>query len=360
MRARIAAWTTASETLATRWAFRELFAKQAVEQTPQEGAFWNTLGVAQYRAGDHRAALDALQKSIDLRQGGDAFDYFFLSMSHWQLGDEDEARRWFDQAVEWQEKNRPDDDELRRFGAEAAVLVKQRRAEAFYTARIEQHPADPHNWLRRARFFVRSDEWERADHDFVKAVELAPEDLQLLVNIAELYLRQNSLDKAIGVYTRAVELRPENAQLRIRRDQVHAGVLTAWNFDSGTEVWREAYNSTISASDGMLRIQATGPDPCVVAQVSAPPGWKELTLWVRSCQECNAQLFWATEAASDFSEDRSVWFELRPGGAGWTEVKFRFQPSARLTSLRIDPDQRSDIQWDIEAIMLSNIDAPPP
>ena len=44
-------------------------------------------------------------------------------MAHWQPGEKDEARKWFDQAVEWMEKNKPDDEELRRFRAEAAELL---------------------------------------------------------------------------------------------------------------------------------------------------------------------------------------------------------------------------------------------
>lgn len=45
-------------------------------------------------------------------------------MAHWQLGDQDEARKFYDQAVEWMEKNKPQDEELKRFRAEAAELLE--------------------------------------------------------------------------------------------------------------------------------------------------------------------------------------------------------------------------------------------
>jgi tetratricopeptide (TPR) repeat protein len=61
-------------------------AKQAVTLVPNDGEFWNTLGAAHYRAGDWPAALTTLKKSMALRKGGNSFDWFFLSMSHWQLG----------------------------------------------------------------------------------------------------------------------------------------------------------------------------------------------------------------------------------------------------------------------------------
>jgi tetratricopeptide (TPR) repeat protein len=98
-------------------------AKKATELAPNEASYWNTLGVAQYRAGDWKAALAALEKSMELGKGGNSFDWYFLAMAHWQLGKRDESRKWYDQAVEWMEKNQPKNEELRRFRAEAAELL---------------------------------------------------------------------------------------------------------------------------------------------------------------------------------------------------------------------------------------------
>ena len=79
--------------------------------------------MAQYRAGEWQAAIEALEKSMELRKGGDAVDWFFLAMAHWQLGHKDEARKWYDKAVEWMDKNQPKNEELLRFRAEAAELL---------------------------------------------------------------------------------------------------------------------------------------------------------------------------------------------------------------------------------------------
>jgi uncharacterized protein HemY len=98
-------------------------ATNAVGLAPKARHIWNTLGAAHYRAGDWKAAVTALGKSMELRQGGDAFDWFFLAMAHWQMGDKKQARRWYDKAVPWMEKNRPQDEELRCFQAEAAALL---------------------------------------------------------------------------------------------------------------------------------------------------------------------------------------------------------------------------------------------
>jgi len=88
-----------------------------------DGACWKTLGVAQYRAGECKASITALDKSMGLRKSGDSFDWYFLAMAHWQLDKKEEARAWYDRAVEWQEKNQPTTEELGRFRAEAEKLL---------------------------------------------------------------------------------------------------------------------------------------------------------------------------------------------------------------------------------------------
>ena len=106
-------------------------AKKAVHLTPKNWTFWNTLGVAHYRVGEWKAALDALQQSMDLHKGGDAKDWFFLAMAHWQLKQKDEACTFYDRAVAWMDKNqealktnRHGWEELNRFRAEAAELLE--------------------------------------------------------------------------------------------------------------------------------------------------------------------------------------------------------------------------------------------
>jgi hypothetical protein len=161
------------------------------------------------------------------------------------------------------------------------------------------------------------------------------------------------------VYDRAIERSPSNARLKARRGQLKAGVVAAWDFDTGAEGWGSPHQCTLSVSDGVLHIQTTGDDPSVLIPVTAPPGWKELTLHVRAEQECQAQLFWATERMTGFAEERSVHFSVKPGEGEGMEVKVRFQPDSALTSLRLDPVPGGRVRWEIEAATLANV-APPP
>jgi WD40 repeat protein/serine/threonine protein kinase/Tfp pilus assembly protein PilF len=99
-------------------------AEKAVKRLPQEGGHWNTLGIARFRTGDWKGAIETLNKSEELLKGKVlSFNAFFLAMAHWQLGQKAEARQWYDKAIVWMEQNRPQDKELHRFRAEAEKLL---------------------------------------------------------------------------------------------------------------------------------------------------------------------------------------------------------------------------------------------
>jgi tetratricopeptide (TPR) repeat protein len=98
-------------------------ARKAVKRKPDDGNFQNTLGAAEYRAGNWGPAIAALRKSMELRRGGDAIDWFFLSLAQKRLGHDEEAGEWFDKAVRWTRQHDPRNGELRRFWSEAAELL---------------------------------------------------------------------------------------------------------------------------------------------------------------------------------------------------------------------------------------------
>ena len=100
-------------------------AKDAVELAPRSASSWQVLGWTRYRTGAWKDSIAALEKSIELSEdGGDSFQWFFLAMAHWQVGDKEQARKWYDRAVEWADKNQPADARLRRFRVEAAELLE--------------------------------------------------------------------------------------------------------------------------------------------------------------------------------------------------------------------------------------------
>jgi serine/threonine protein kinase/WD40 repeat protein len=104
-------------------------AERAVQLSPNDVTYKNTLGVAYYRAGRWREARDTLEASIRDSLGWRvADDLFFLAMCHHQLGDAAKARECYDRAASWVEKQRNflSADwalELREYQAEAAALL---------------------------------------------------------------------------------------------------------------------------------------------------------------------------------------------------------------------------------------------
>jgi len=121
-----------------------------LEQRPRNEDFWTTLGVAHYRAGEWNAAIEALEKSMELRPRADPSCGFFLAMACWQKGDTEQARSWYGKAVQWMEKDNPEDAEERRFRAEAAALLGSPITRC-QPARRRKSPNNTHGRNRGAR-----------------------------------------------------------------------------------------------------------------------------------------------------------------------------------------------------------------
>jgi eukaryotic-like serine/threonine-protein kinase len=98
-------------------------AEKAVKRAPRNGNFWNTLGAARYRAGRWPAARKALEEAGKLHPEGNAHGGFWLAMTMWRLGERDDARRRYKQAVELMGRRKSHDAELGRLRSEAGALL---------------------------------------------------------------------------------------------------------------------------------------------------------------------------------------------------------------------------------------------
>jgi WD40 repeat protein/Flp pilus assembly protein TadD len=110
------------------------YASKAVKLAPGVGNFYNTLGVAMYRNGKWKEAIEALNESVQLtsdsRQSPEftpdaqIVNWLFLAMAHKQLGDLVSARRSYDKAVQALDKDKVVIELDRRlFRQEAAALL---------------------------------------------------------------------------------------------------------------------------------------------------------------------------------------------------------------------------------------------
>jgi eukaryotic-like serine/threonine-protein kinase len=98
-------------------------AQRALDLGPETAAAWTCLGIAQFRAGQFRAAAAACEKGLRLNPDCDWFEWFFQAMAQWRLGQKERARESYATGMEWAKRRPVVELELRACRREAAVLL---------------------------------------------------------------------------------------------------------------------------------------------------------------------------------------------------------------------------------------------
>jgi eukaryotic-like serine/threonine-protein kinase len=103
-------------------------AERAVRLAAADALYRNTLGVAYYRAGRYREAVDALRPNLERQEDRYlALDLYFLAMSHQCLGETAQARDTYNWAVRWAQiqarVSARELEELTEFRAEAEKVL---------------------------------------------------------------------------------------------------------------------------------------------------------------------------------------------------------------------------------------------
>jgi hypothetical protein len=99
-------------------------AQRIVEMCPNAAIYWNTLGVAQYRAGDDASAITALNRATTLG-GSTPFNEVFLAMAYARSGDRVQSERRLALAVSQMRRDYPGHPELSRFCDEAHSILTE-------------------------------------------------------------------------------------------------------------------------------------------------------------------------------------------------------------------------------------------
>lgn len=124
----LAGWYAASPANPAHSPARALeMARKATDLDPENGIALQSLGWAQYRAGDSKSCIGSWEKSKSDPRDGD----FIAAMAYWQLGEKAHARVVFDRAEQWLAGYErrwnagifPDPSMLREVRAEAAKLL---------------------------------------------------------------------------------------------------------------------------------------------------------------------------------------------------------------------------------------------
>ncbi len=100
-----------------------LLAREVCDKNPAAADYWNTLGLACYRAGQWDESLQALDEAQKHRFGDDSSDHFLQAMAYWQQQNKTEAQASFDRGIELMDMNRPGQFDAIRLRREAAELL---------------------------------------------------------------------------------------------------------------------------------------------------------------------------------------------------------------------------------------------
>jgi WD40 repeat protein len=126
-------WTVVSRLGQPKSAYQRalLQAHEAYRLAPDRGDLLNTLGVARYRAGEYRAALEVLTDSDKIQsvrfQGSHPADLAFLAMAHHQLGEKAQAEEALGRLREAMKQPRwSREPETRAFAQEAESLFRSK------------------------------------------------------------------------------------------------------------------------------------------------------------------------------------------------------------------------------------------
>ena len=77
-------------------------AQKAVSLKPELHQLCSTLGVAYYRAGKLESACQTLEEANRRHpRGGEGSIWLYLAMIHWDQGNQEEARRWYQKTIDW-------------------------------------------------------------------------------------------------------------------------------------------------------------------------------------------------------------------------------------------------------------------
>jgi tetratricopeptide (TPR) repeat protein len=113
-------------------------ARRVVELDPDKWEYWHTLGIAEYRAGNYRQAIEALNRSQSLEGRMDGYNFFWLAMAHWQLGEEATGREWLNRAILWGDRDSWNKQQLLNYRREAEDLMTE--PDAALAARSDEQP----------------------------------------------------------------------------------------------------------------------------------------------------------------------------------------------------------------------------
>ena len=181
----------------------------ALLDTQEQAQYWLKYGVKQAEQKKYEAAIQALNKAIDLDPRLQSA-YYNLGLIYYQTGKPGEAVRHYYEAL----KLEPGDIQARRGLGLAYVAQKNwPRAAAVFADLLRITPDDAEAALQLGRVYLQMKQPGKALGPLQKAAELRPEDPVTHLYLAEVLTLADRLTEAEEHLLRARQLKPDSEQI---------------------------------------------------------------------------------------------------------------------------------------------------
>ena len=140
--------------------------------------------------------------------------------------------------------------------------------------------------------------------------------------------------------------------------QPEATSVKVWKSKEDFAQWKPLAQVELEVTAKGLILTSTGGDPHMIADISAPAGWKKLIIKAAFKGTVNSQIFWTTTKNPGTSEGRSVRFKMVGRGESVGTYETYFYTEDSLSALRIDPDSK-EMRMRFESIEVVTSEAPP-
>lgn len=112
--------------------------------------------------------------------------------------------------------------------------------------------------------------------------------------------------------------------------------LQEWTFQDGTVGWKALHMCSITAADGVLKIQSSGNDPYLISGPIKVEGPLAVKIRVKCATGGGGEFFWTTTESPNTNEEHSQHFKLIHDSQ-WHDYSVRLDARGTVTRLRLDP-----------------------
>jgi len=176
---------------------------------PQKYQLHHIRGSSYYQTGRFQEAVRELTAANRIQRGNFS-NILQLGISHFRLGNLDQARTFLDQAL----SIRPNSQEAREFmglvdfrlGSDALKSGNYAEAARLFTSSVTLNPDDSEAWFNLGLAYLFSDNLMKAEEAFLKTVSLRPDQWQPYDRLGYIFETTGRYEEALENYEKALQL----------------------------------------------------------------------------------------------------------------------------------------------------------